>query len=74
MRELDMIVGSWANLEVPRLSHEECLRYHRQVLCTESPSILQFVLGHISPPLDKKEYFEKLRVYAHDGKPKDFVA
>jgi hypothetical protein len=29
MKELDLIVGSWAKINIPKMSYEECIDYHK---------------------------------------------
>ena len=50
MKELDVVVGAWADLHVPSLSHEECQQFYAQVIEQETPDIWKCVMKELQDP------------------------
>ncbi len=48
--ELDVLLGRWAAAHVPQMHDEESLAGIEDILDAETPHVLQWVLGHASPP------------------------
>lgn len=51
MKELDLIVGNWARINVPTLSDEDLLKTE-SLLREEIPDLLSWLLGRANPPAD----------------------
>jgi succinate dehydrogenase flavin-adding protein (antitoxin of CptAB toxin-antitoxin module) len=47
MRELDLIVGSWAKLNFPQFSHQKLMAFNDEVMNHETPELLKKILGQI---------------------------
>jgi succinate dehydrogenase flavin-adding protein (antitoxin of CptAB toxin-antitoxin module) len=45
MKELDLIVGSWAVHNAPQMSRDELLKFNKEVLQHETPELLKKLLG-----------------------------
>lgn len=45
MKELDLVVGSWAKKYAKELNLDQCIRFHNQVLEKETPELFQIVLN-----------------------------
>ncbi len=60
MREMDLIMGSFANLHVPKLSESE-LETYEELLHNNDPDIYDWILGRAEPPANvKTSVLEKL--------------
>lgn len=45
VRELDLIIGTWAKHNLPHYSHPQLLRFNQEVLHHETPELLKKILG-----------------------------
>jgi succinate dehydrogenase flavin-adding protein (antitoxin of CptAB toxin-antitoxin module) len=45
MKELDLIVGSWASSNAQHMSRDELLQFNKEVLQHETPELLKKLLG-----------------------------
>lgn len=50
VRELDLIVGTWAKHNLPNYSHPQLMKFNEQVLLHETPELLKKILGQ--SPID----------------------
>lgn len=57
MKELDLLVGNWAKLNVPKLNYEELHQFNAEVLSKETPDLNKTLLGRGDQP---HEHFLKL--------------
>ncbi|CAM6005790.1 unnamed protein product [Sphagnum balticum] len=46
VKELDLIIGSWATHNLKTLSQDQLLEYHQEVLQQETPDLWKKVLGY----------------------------
>ncbi len=46
MKQLDLIVGSWATHNVHKLNKEQLLNFNREVLQQETPDLIRKLLGY----------------------------
>lgn len=67
MKELDLIVGSWAVRYVPELDKEQLLEFNKQVLQQETPELIRKLLGYQS--IDSSEnWVQNIRNFAVNDK------
>lgn len=63
MKELDLIVGSWATNNIHTLNKEELLEFNKQVLQQETPELIRKLLGY--DKIDPSELFvQRIRQFA----------
>jgi succinate dehydrogenase flavin-adding protein (antitoxin of CptAB toxin-antitoxin module) len=67
IKELDLIIGSWATKYINTLTHEELLQFNDDVLMQETPDLQKKVLGYekINP---EETLLLKIREFALDTK------
>jgi succinate dehydrogenase flavin-adding protein (antitoxin of CptAB toxin-antitoxin module) len=53
VRELDLIVGTWAKYNIPNYSHQQLLQFNQEVLHHETPDLLKKILGQL--PISPEE-------------------
>lgn len=46
MKQLDLIVGSWATHNVNKLNKEQLLNFNKEVLQQETPDLIRKLLGY----------------------------
>lgn len=63
MKELDLIVGSWATNNIHTLNKDELLEFNKQVLQQETPQLIRKLLGY--DKIDPSELFvQRIRQFA----------
>lgn len=66
MRELDLIVGSWALRTLPSYTYQQLLTYNKEVLNHETPELLKKILGQL-PIAQNEQLINDIRAYAVDS-------
>jgi len=67
MRELDLIVGHWALLNLPKYQLEQLKRFDYEVLGHETPELLKKIMGQLE--IGKEEHIiSQIKEFAFDGK------
>jgi len=66
IKELDLIVGTWADHNIPNLSQTQLLDFNNQVLKHETPDLLKKVLGQLAIQ-ENEPLVKELRSFALDG-------
>ena len=65
VKELDLIVGSWAVNHVKKMSKEDLIAFNDEVLQQETPDLVKKLLGEVE--IDKSErVVQQIRNYALD--------
>ena len=49
MKELDILVGGWAEINLPKMGREELYEYNEAVLSAETPDLYKNLLDHKAP-------------------------
>lgn len=66
LKEIDLIVGSWAQNHIHSLNLEELQKFNKEVLQKETPDLLRKLLGY--EEIEKgEEYVNKIRQFALDS-------
>lgn len=66
VRELDLIVGTWAQHHIPKLSSQELHQFNSEVLKHETPELLKKILGQLSIQSDEN-MIRSIRTFALDS-------
>ena len=62
MKQLDILVGRWANINTPKMTHEELIDFNDSVLTAETPDLYKALLDHKAPmPTDK--YLKAIKLW-----------
>lgn len=68
MKELDLLVGTWAAKHVPDLSYSECIRFEEEVLHMETPDLSQFLTEKVNDfeqwNFPKQHFLAKIKVFS----------
>lgn len=68
MKELDLLVGTWAAKHVPDLSYSECTRFEEEVLHMETPDLSQFLTEKVNEfdqwNFPKQHFLAKIKVFS----------
>lgn len=67
VKELDLIVGSWAKNYVHTLNMEELNKFNSQVIQKETPDLLRKLLGYDEIEEDE-DFVKRIREFAVDEK------
>lgn len=68
MKELDLLVGTWAAKHVPDLSYSECTRFEEEVLHMETPDLSQILTEKVNDfdhwNFPKQHFLAKIKVFS----------
>ena len=53
VKELDLIVGSWATHQIHSLGKKELIQFNNEILQQETPDLLKKLLGEV--PINEEE-------------------
>ena len=59
MLELDIVIGKWAQQNIPNFTLEECKQYANEVISKETPDLYRLILGDTEISELPNEYYIK---------------
>ena len=62
MKELDLLVGRWAEIHLPGMTYEQLQEYNERVLTVETPDLYKNLLDH-QAPLPTDEYLKRIKLW-----------